>query len=216
MDVHQKLGIFTANLGNFEPIYPYVEQNYPHDFFRFDDSNFPLRKNSMTPRLQARIAKMFAWQMKPGYNVYLWVDSSMIMEHPGSAKWFLDKLEGNQIAVFKHPHRKTIGEEAKYLKYRLSIGCPYITPRYEFEDLDGQMAEISNHDLPLYATTALIYRPTYDVKNAMKEWWYHTSRYHSIDQLSLAYALEKNHIKPNVIPDNYLKVSYITHVRKRK
>jgi len=216
MDVREAIAVVTANVGNFEPVWPHCEQSVPYDFYRFDNSNFPHRKNSMMPRLQARIPKMFGWQMAPGYSAYLWIDSSMVMEHPDSVQWFLDHLKGADIAVFAHPHRKTIGEEAEYLKYRFSIDCPYITPRYEFELLDEQMAEINNPDLPLYATTAMIYRPTYDIKRMMKEWWYHTSRYHSIDQLSLAYAMSRHHIKPNVIRENYLKTPYITHVRKRQ
>lgn len=210
----KEIVVVSANIGGFEnPVEP-VQQSIDCDFFMFDDTNFPLRDKAMTPRLQARIPKMFGWQMAPGYQYYIWVDSSMAIEHTDMAKWFLEQLGDADIAVFKHPHRNTTGEEAQYVQHRLDIGCPYITPRYENELLDEQIEAIGE-DLPLYASTAFIYRNTYDVQQMMKEWFYHTARYHVIDQLGLPYALEKSNCRVNVIPNNYLKIPYITHARKR-
>ena len=45
----------------------------------------------------------------------------------------------------------------------------------------------------------------------MKEWFYHTSRFHSIDQLSLPYVIKD--LKVNVIPDNYMKCKYLEFTR---
>ena len=57
--------IVTANLGNFDKTVPYVKQSVPYDFYKFTDDNFPPRYCSMTPRLQARLVKMFMWEMVP-------------------------------------------------------------------------------------------------------------------------------------------------------
>jgi len=208
--------VLTANTGSFEEQVPYVEQSVPYDFYSFDDTNFPPRVNALTPRLQARIVKMFAHQMVPDHSVYIWLDSSMTMSHKDAISWFIEKLGTAQMAVFKHPNRNTIGEEADYLKKRLDMGCDYITPRYENELIDEQMAEIDDPDMPLYATTAFVYRPNLHVKLALKEWWYHTSRYHSVDQLSLAYALDKysGYFDVNVITENLFKSPYLSHTRK--
>lgn len=212
-----KILVLTANLGKFENVKENVEQSIEHDFFRFTDENFPPRFNSLTPRLQARIPKMFGWQMCPGYDIYLWVDSSCILSHPDSIKWFLEHLKGKEVAVFKHPNRDSIQSEADYLKHRLKIKCPYITPRYENELIDEQLKEIKAnvdfYDNHLFASTALIYRPTERVKKMMKDWWYHTSRYHSIDQLSLPYVLFDNEIDFNIIPDKYSSNPYLKYVR---
>jgi len=211
-----KVAVISANTGNFEIPVPYVEQSIPYDFHLFTDTNFPPRVHALTPRLQARIPKMFAWQMKPGYDLYLWVDSSCSLQHKDSIQWFINHLQDKEMAVFKHPHRNNIQEEADYLKERLARKCPYITPRYEYELIDEQLAAV-DPSLPLYASTAFIYRPTYYIKTqVMKEWWYHTSRFHVIDQLSLPYVLNKSYCSFNVIPDNYLKCKYITPTRKRE
>lgn len=213
-----KIAVITASLGNFDIIHPYCKQSLPYDYYAFTDKNFPPRFNSMTPRLQARIVKMFGWQMVPLHDYYIWVDASCILSDKDSVKWFLEKCQGVDMAVFKHPNRGTIQEEADYLKERLKINDPYITSRYKNELIDEQLAEIKNNkgfsDQNLFASTAFVYRNIPKVQNVMKEWWYHTSRYHSIDQLSLPYVLMTQRCSVRIVPENYLKIPYLKQVRK--
>ena len=211
------VAVITANLGNFDPKADYVEQSLPYDFYRFTDENFPPRYNSMTPRLQARIVKMFGWQMVPAHDYYIWVDASCIMSHRDSVKWFLEQCKDVDMAVFKHPERNSIQEEADFLKERLKKNDRYLTSRYKNELIDEQLAVINADkgfaDQNLFASTAFIYRNNSKVQNVMFHWWHHTSRYHSIDQLSLPYVLFKQRCKIRIIPDNYLKIPYLKHVR---
>lgn len=204
--------VISASLGGFDSQRSHEKQSVDCDFHHFTDENHPPRSKSMTPRLQARTPKMFSWQLVPGYQHYLWVDSSCRLASKDSVKWFLEQLGNTDIAVFKHPHRNTVQEEADYLKHRLAINCPYITPRYENEDIDGQLAEIDPQS-PLYASTAFIYRDSPDVRAALKEWWYFTSRFHSIDQLGFSSAISK--LRVNVMQDNYLKCEALEYVRNQ-
>lgn len=212
-----KVLIYSANLGGFDNSSDHVEQVLPEGiesikYHRFTDDDYPPRA-SMSPRLQARIIKMFGWQFEPDFDYYLWVDSSCKLAKENSLKWFMEQLGEADMAVFKHPHRDTIQQEADYLKHRLEINCPYITPRYKNEDIDGQLKEVDPQQ-ELYASTAFIFRNNSKTRHAMKDWWYHTSRYHSIDQLSLPFVLFENNVKVSVIPDNYLKCEYLEYVRK--
>lgn len=215
----EALAIISANLGDFEKeLDDPLKQVMPRGLeemstFHFTDEDFPPRKNSMTPRLQSRIVKMFSWQFLPDYDYYLWVDSSCRLARSDSAAWFMSKLGQADVAVFKHPDRRSVQEEADYLKYRLSINCPYITSRYENELIDEQLVEV-NPMQELYASTAFIYRNTPEVQEALKDWWYHTSRFHSIDQLSMPWVLRNLNV--NVIRENYTKVSYLEYVRNKK
>ena len=213
-----KIAVITANLGDFDKRIDYEPQSLPYDFYRFTDENFPPRTNSMTSRLQARIVKMFGWQMVPAHDYYIWVDASCVMSHHDSVKWFIDQCVNVDMAVFKHPHRKTIHQEADYLKARLAKNCRYLTPRYKNELIDEQLAAIDSDksfsDQNLFASTAFVYRNNSKVQNVMFHWWHHTSRYHSIDQLSLPYVLFKQRCTVRIIPENYLKVPYLKHVRK--
>ena len=213
-----KIAIITANLGNFDKMIDPVKQSVSCDFYRFTDENFPPRFNSMTPRLQARIPKMWSWQMVSGYNYYLWVDSSCTLANPDSVKWFLKQCEFTDLVVFKHPNRNSIKEEADYLKERLAMKCPYITPRYENELIDEQVSAIKEDkdyvDDKLYASTAFMYKNSGRVHGLLSHWWTHTSRYHSVDQLSFPYVIWKSKCSVKVIPDSYLKTPYLTYIRK--
>ena len=214
-----KIALISANLGGFEQkIVENVPQSVKIDQFRFTDENFPPRFNSMTSRLQARIPKMWGWKMVPGYNYYIWVDSSCSLSHQDSVKWLLDQCKNTDLAVFKHPNRNSIQEEADYLKQRLAMKCPYITPRYENEMIDEQLAAIKEDgdyvDDKLYASTAFIYKNSGRVHGLLSHWWTHTSLYHSIDQLSFPYVIWKSKCSVKVIQESYLKVPYLKYTRK--
>src|SRR3990167_10663739 len=134
-----KILVVSASLGGFDKRQSHIEQSIECDYYHYTDENFPPRSKSMTPRLQARIPKMMSWQMNPGYDYYLWVDSSCKLSDKNSVKWFLQQLGNADIAAFKHPNRQTVQEEADYLNERLELERagkkqPYILPRYENED----------------------------------------------------------------------------------
>lgn len=202
----------TANFGAFDTQRDPVEQTVPFDLYRFTEENCAPRSAGMTPRLQARLVKMFAWQIVPLHDYYLWVDSSCALLHPDSIRWFIDKCGDCDIAVLKHPNRDTVAQEADYLNHRLAINCPYITPRYKGEPIAEQMGAVDPGG-PLYASTAFIYRLNDRTRAMFKEWWFHTTRYHLIDQLSFSHALSFAGCKVSVIAESYFKTPYITYVR---
>lgn len=210
-----KICILTANLGGFDERIDPVEQSVQADFYRFTDENFPPRYAAMTPRLQARICKTFGWQMRPGYDVYIWIDGSLSLRHPDSVKWLLNHLTGD-IVVFKHPNRNTCKEEADYLKSRIAKDCQYIIPRYANELIDEELEATSEFpDKYLFASGILVYKNNNRIHEMMKEWWFHISRYHSIDQLGFPYSLQKTGCEFTIIPDHYGKTPYLT-CNKRK
>lgn len=208
----------TANMGNFDKEYQPVPQSVPADFYTFNDKNFLPRARAMTPRLQARIPKMFAWQMIPGYDAYIWYDSSLAVTSPDMVSWFLEQL-GEADAVFlRHPDRQTVHQEAQFIQEKIFHHHYYLSPRYRDELVNEQIAELDadpgyKDDL-LIASTAFMYRNNDKTHALMKEWWYHTSRYHIIDQLGLPYAIYKSGCKVNIINDNYLHLKHLPHMRK--
>ena len=216
-----RVALISANLGSFDTVVEHCEQKLPYGVEltvkRFTDDNFPPRSCAMTPRLQARIPKMFGWDMVPLHDYYIWVDASCALLHEESVAWFLKKVEHADIAVFKHPDRNSIREEYLFIKSKIEEGNKYITRRYKNELLSEQYEVIKQDrfffDNKLYASTAFIYHNVAQVRQMLREWWVHTSRYHSVDQLALPYVLEKSFCKVNVIEDNYLKCPYLTYTR---
>lgn len=216
MDDNQKLSVavITANLGNFDKRIDPVPQSMPFDFYRFTDETYKPRASAMTPRLQSRLVMMFGWEMiEKAYDAYVWVDASCTLQNPDSVKWFVQQLEGVEIALFEHPNRKTVQEEADYIQHRLDIDCPYITPRYQNEDIWGQMKQVNPND-PLLIGTAFAYRNTYNVRLFMKEWWFHTSRYHMEAQMAQYHALKQSNASHRILRGSYFKHDYVAYVRK--
>lgn len=210
------IAVVTANLGGFDPIFEYAKQSVDYDFYRFTDENFPPRSCAMTPRMQARLIKCFMWQIKPGYDYYIWVDGSCSLLHEDSVKWFLEQCA--DAAFFKHPDRNTIQQECDYLKAKLIGKRDYMRLRYKGEFLDEQMAEIngdvSYRDDRLYASTAFVYKDSPKIHDMLKEWWYHISRYHIIDQLALPYVIKKSGCDIKVLDKFNGTNPYITHTRR--
>jgi hypothetical protein len=219
-----KVAMITANLGNFDPSIEPVPQVMPDgvelEMFQFTDENFPPRSNSMTPRLQARIPKMFGWEMVPGFDYYIWYDSSLTPLRSDSAAWLLSKCIGYDVALFPHPWRKTIEQEAKFISDKIKSSDGYLTPRYAGELIEEQMAVIradkSFQDNRLYASTVLVYCDNKRTRAMLKEWWVHSSRYHSVDQLSLPYVVSQYMLSINEIHEKVYNFPYLTYTRKKK
>lgn len=215
------IAVLTANFGNFDKPLAYAYQTLDYDFYEFHDKNFPPRDKAMTPRLQARLVKCFGWQMIPEYDYYIWIDRSYSLLHSKSIEYLIENCKGYDVLVFHHPRRYTIQEEADYLKHRLRKGCEYITARYQNELIDEQLFEIFSDkgfiDNQLYQSSTFVYRNSSQVKAMLKEWWYHISRYHTVDQLAFPYVLWKFGCKVHVIlvqmHVNYIKSPYLAQTR---
>ncbi len=215
-----RLAILSANLGSFDKIVKPVEQELTLGideiaYHCFTDSDFP-PVTGLTPRLQYRIPKCFGWQMFTGYDYYIWLDGSMSFTTPDCVSWFIEQLGNADFAVFKHPYRKTIQEESDHIEDHLNQEKPYITSRYKNGLHKEQLADIqlddNYEDDHLYASTAFIYRDSEEVRDALRMWWLHQSRYYTCDQLAFTYALRGLAVK--VIDENPFKASHLTHTSK--
>jgi hypothetical protein len=202
-----KIAVLSANLGGVDQTVPHVPQSLAYDNFPFTDRNFPLRTEALTPRMQAKIPKMFGWQLRPGYDYYLWIDGNLSLSDPESLKYFYDHCRGYDIVTFKHPMRNTIREEAEYTMKKIKQHSKYVSGRYanEFlqEQYDAIAADKNFTDDLLVCGGIFMYRNTPEVQMMLKEWWYHTSRYTMQEQFSFPYVLKKSGIKINVRQDAY-------------
>lgn len=216
-----KVAILTANLGKFDEEVLNVKQELPDGvemtFHRFTDENFP-PIIGLTPRFQYRIPKMTGWQMFPGYDYYLWLDGSMSLQNPKSVAWFLGKC--TEFVVFKHPWRKTMKEETDFIEKKLKEGNSYITSRYKNGLHKEQLADCMNDkdfkDTVLYASTVFMYKDTPRLREMMRLWWIHTSRYFTCDQIAFPYALAKTGVEVTALEENPFSCRYVTVTSKHK
>ncbi|MCK9351244.1 MAG: glycosyltransferase domain-containing protein [Candidatus Paceibacterota bacterium] len=208
-----KIAVLSANLGGFDHPSFHVPQSLSHDYFMFTDENFPPRIHAMVPRLQAKIPKFFSWQMKPGYDYYLWIDGNLSLAHPDSLKYFYDQCQGYDIVVLKHPVRPDIRQEVRYTRKGVKQKSLYFMGRYPNELLKEQyeaiLADKDFVDDLLVCGGIFMFRNTPEIQNMFKEWWYNVSRYIVQDQISFPYALKKSGVKIKVLPDVFNNCPYL-------
>ncbi|SRR5258705_13446793 len=221
------IAILSANLGSFDtnpkdPVSQWSDKKGTVNiiFHRFTDEDFPPIAD-INPRFQYRIPKLFGWEMFPGHDIYIWLDAGMSLQRPDSVEWFLGQLGEADMAFFRHPWRGTVKQEVEHVEKKLQENNRYITPRYKnglHKELHKLMqADSSFRDEHLFASNVFIYRNNPNVHEMMKHWWYYQSRYFTVDQIALSYAmsLTKN-LTVNKIPDNLFKIGYISLVSQHK
>ncbi len=207
-----KIAIITASFGHVPVIdfVPQIVSDAQVDFHRFTDDNFPYRSNSFTPRMRSKIPKMFAWQLIPDYDAYIWFDDIFTPDERLSS-WLLSQSGGSDMVLFRHPERESIRQEADFLVSK--VNNSYISQRYHGELLNELMIEIEMddefNDDRLYAAGVFFYWNSAKVRYMMKDWWYYNTRYHINDQLSLPYVLYNHRIKVSTINGNIYQSKYL-------
>ena len=212
-----KVALITANLGGIDKPVNHANQLVHPDYHTLTDENFPPRKG-LTPRLQAKLPKMFGWQLLPGYDIYIWLDSSIRLAHHESIQYFIDAVEHHDIAVMKHAKRDTTHWEYRYTWRGLNSPktSNYITDRYTGDDIDG-LYELIQDDLNytddlMVQGGVIVYRNTPAVQAMFKDWFYYVCRYATNDQISLPYVLKTSGVNYNLLPDNFQDCRWLENV----
>lgn len=221
-----KVAVISANLGQggYDQPAPWPDLIAPDgveiDVIRLTDETFQPRPLAMTSRLQCGIPKWFGADFAPDASVIIWIDASCAPT-PYAVSWFLAYLSSADIAVFRHPDRRTVRDEYEFVKARMARpGETYLNSRYRGEDLEGVIAAIEREyrasDVWLYASTAFAYwsKRNHKVREALAEVFAWKARFHLHDQFAFPFVLMKHGLNVNVIPDNYLRCPALEFVRK--
>jgi len=207
-----KIAIVTASIGAglpIESLNPIEGADY-HAFVDFD-SDLERPKESMwqfhnvpkwtidkryTDRRHAKIFKILPHLFVPGYDYYIWIDSThMVVMNPIDIINMY--LKDSDIALFKHPERNCVYQEAEVIK---SVNFDQLS------FVDFQMIFYESMSYPkengLYELPCRIQRNTSQIQALMLTWWELICKYSSRDQLSLPFALHMHGITPSIMPGN--------------
>lgn len=192
------------------------QNGFDVSFHQFDKTNIPSRKNAMHPRLAGKIYKMLAWELYPGFDYYIWIDSNFALSREDAVSYLVDKTSGSDAAFFMHPNRKTVREELDFCINGMKAGDQYLIERYEGEDMEKQVSQYLldpwfNDDLLLHGAAFIYSKDLVQNRkdNVMKEWFHHNCLYSVQDQLSLPYLLYKYKVNFNVISENAYSSIYL-------
>ena len=218
-----KICVSTANLGSIDPerilhTQQIVPGHWQVDYFGYTDDTLKPRVLALHPRLQAKIPKMLAHELAPGYDYYIWLDGSIALSNSHSVSWLIEKCANHDMALFRHPYRQRIKDEAEYCHAEMLNGNRYLIDRYLNEPLLEQVKKyLSDPDFKdenLFACGIFAYSHAIieAEHNIMQDWFYHAARYSVQDQLSLPYLLSKYRIKYNVVEESIFCNHYFSLV----
>ncbi|MBV8720623.1 MAG: DUF616 domain-containing protein [Candidatus Eremiobacteraeota bacterium] len=160
-----------------------------------------------SPRLQAKRVKLFPPDTLPKHDVSIWIDASIrVTDTQKLVDACLAALGDNDIAVFKHPERNDVLEEAK---------ASSKMKKYDGFDLCKQAEHYHSVGLPtpsgLYAGGVIARRSTPRVRKLMEHWWGENVAWSPQDQISFPFALWKLDMKTGLIAGNVYGSEFHTH-----
>jgi hypothetical protein len=221
--VGQRIVVYTAIFGDIDrlwSVYPLAQGDTQHVCF----TDRPLREvglwtDEQPPKIRKGTAGMGApptWQIElvePQWStrrtarhykavphayidadVWIWVDGNVRLLVPPSV--IVDKyLDGADLAIFKHPDRACLYEEARFCA-KVGKDSPTVlqtqTARYEQEGMPAKWG--------LPETRCVIRRNTDDIRNLGDAWWSELERHSVRDQVSLPFVCWKAGLRWREIP----------------
>lgn len=201
-----KIAVLTASIGSVAP----AEVNVKHesaDYFAFVETEL-VEDTMWTPlpvstfscdyryanRRNAKVYKVLPHMFVPGYDYYIWIDSTHAVKQD-PIEIIETYLKDSDIALFNHPERSCVYEEAELIK-QVNFDYPHLVD----EQMEFYISEKYPRKNGLYELPCRIQRNTPQIQALMLTWWELICKYSSRDQLSLPYALHMHGIAPSIMP----------------
>ena len=142
----------------------------------------------MHPRLAAKHAKCQPFDYVDA-DIAIWLDSGAVIKSEHFIEWLLDELGDNDLALWAHPERGNIWDEATT---SAAIG------KYQGQHPRQQAQHYLDQDLPdaLFATGCIVWRRTDQNIALGRSWLAEQVRWSMQDQLSFPYVAWRHGIKP--------------------
>lgn len=223
----QKVLVITANLSGMDQstikhMIQDLDNKYLVSYIEYTDDNFPPRVNSISPRLQAKIPKMLAWECHPNHDMYIWIDGSYVLSHSKSILNLGSKMFSSNFSIVRHWQRSCIKDEYDFVVEQMNSGDNYLISRYQNE-LMGEQVNAYLSD-PNFKDNILLWGGLFSYSRELveakpeffREWYYHCARYSVQDQLSLPYLLYKHKISPQILDVSYKNENLTSLTSHRK
>ncbi len=222
----KRVAVYTTIFGNYNYLLPVMKQSVDADFFCITDNvdiehgtafgqagdgqrwkiipiEYPTK--DLPDRLRAKFFKLFPWEAYTldRYDIMIFIDGSIGITSPDFVRHCLDSLGEADMALYAHPERDCIYDEAQASK-------PLI--KYQRQNIDGQIA-FYNSIYPkhggLYACGVMVRRiQSETIRSLMGKWWWEIIKWTTQDQLSFPVICKLSKFVPNLIPGNQYKNDY--------
>lgn len=226
-----RIAIYSAIFGGYDDPKPALRQSVPTDFFLFSESGFLDPKGwlidtsvavdrSAHPRMQAKWFRMHPHVLFPNgrrngrrYDYTIWIDGSLAIQSPDFARDMASLPGKHGLAIFGHPWRDCIYEEA--------IASVAMPKKYSGLPIMDQVESYRAQGYPAHnglMATGILVRDTADrgLPAIDEAWWAENERWTYQDQLSLPFVLWRAGRWFTTIPGDIFHsplVSYVHHHR---
>lgn len=217
--------VYTAIFGDYDTLKQPPPQDQPCDFICFTDAELPSRVGAwrvirvkrdrkLHPRMQAKRFKLLSHRIFPGGRLALryaplsirrradlsiWIDGSFQIKTASFVRDMRAKLGDGDWAMFVHPDRNCIYEEASIsLQMRKYRDLPIAA------QADAYRATVPPHG-GLYVCGTIVRREpvTEPLKSVHALWWAENIKWTYQDQISLPFVLRSvGGCDPIAIPDH--------------
>ena len=205
--------VYTAIFGGYDGLKQPVLQDEACDFICFTDSAMPSRVGAwrvihvrrdrqVHPRMQAKYFKLLSHRIFPGgrlaaryapfsvrrrADLSIWIDGSLQIKSPSFVSDMRRNLDDGDWAMFAHPWRDCIYEEAS-----ASLTLPKYQTVPILPQVDAYKSVVPPHGA-LYAGGVIVRREpvTECLKRVDELWWQENVKWTFQDQLSLPYVIRR-------------------------
>lgn len=209
-----KIIVLTANIGGIDTDNAFPAQDIACDFRSITDFNLGFPMEELSSRMKAKFFKLQSHRLFPGYDAYVWMDSSFQIVNKSFASYMTGKLEHCDIAITKHPDRDCIYDEADFVMRGIMNGDMYLVKRYKIDNIQRERNYYMSLSFPakkgLFAC-GLFARKNNEATNGLFDrWWESCLKWSSFDQLSFPFLLHNTpevRVHPLVF-ENYLSNAF--------
>ena len=150
-------------------------------------------------RRSAKLPKAMTHHLLPEYDIYVWHDATNFLA--ASPDTVIKCLENADCAMFKHPFRDCVYDEARViLKDKID------NPRLVKDTISYLRAKKFPAHFGLFEMTAFIRRNNEQTNKAFSKWFSLIARYSSRDQLTFMPCLKDHALRVNRLEGNAQRV----------
>lgn len=215
LDIPQKeIVIYTAICNGYDSLkeQPPSARNGV-DFVAFTDSGEntktwdvrPVCKDYKDPNRNAKIHKILSHQYFTDKRYSLWIDGSITIDFPFAIEKLIEMyLADHDIAVFKHPDRNCVYQEANAcLQQKLD------DPNIIRKQIQKYTKEGYPSNAGLAECTVILRRHTDTIKRFNEAWWDEIRNGSRRDQISFNYVAKKLNVKIRYFPGNLRRRNFL-------
>lgn len=176
-----KIAVLSANFGNIDEPKKQPEQTLNIDHYYFTERNSPYTFQDLSNRLKGKFFKMMSHRLLPSYDIYIWIDANIQIKSSEFVSFLVKSLGDNDIAISRHPARRSPQEETEYICTEIDKGSKYLSTRYSKEAMKRELEFIGDAD-SLYWCGLFIRRNKPQINGLFEKWWEGNVLFQAFDQ----------------------------------